>query len=80
MWCLYGIYAFEWLFFFFGFASYKFYLAWYELCRVWSITLLPANALWLFGVSLFVEYMSGFEIMFAALNAFIVVPSLAIIH
>ena len=80
MWGFYGLHALEWLFFFFGFASVKFYLAWFELTRVWSVSILPAMALCLFGTSLFVEYMSGFEIMFAALNAFVVVPAVAIIH
>ena len=70
----------EWLFFFFGFASVKFYLAWFELSRVWSVTMLPLISLGLFAVSVFVEYMSGWEIMFAAIQAFVVVPAYATIH
>ena len=80
MWAFYGFTAFEWLFFFFGFASVKFYLAWFELCRFWSLSILPATALYLFGVSVFVEYMSDFEIMFTSINVFLVAPLLTTMH
>ena len=80
MWGFYGIIGIEWLMFFFGFISIKVYLGWFEVTRVWSISMLPAMALFLFGTSIYVEYMSGLEIMFAALNAFVVVPLVAIIH
>ena len=79
-WSFWGLAAFEWIFFFFGFVSVKFYLAWFEICRVWSFTMLPANAIYLFAVSTYVEYMNGWEIMFAAINAFLVVPAVATIH
>ena len=44
------------------------------------MTFLPVNALWFFGVSLYVEYMNNFEIMLASINAFVIVPAVVIIH
>ena len=51
------------------------YLAFFEFSRFWSLSLVQGAAIYLFGVSVFVEYMSNFEIMFAAINMFVIAPA-----
>ena len=55
-------------------------MASFDTSRMWSISILPAMALFLFGTSIYVEYMSGLEIMFSALNVFVVVPVVVLLR
>ena len=75
MWSAYAIIAVEWLLFWFGWVSVKFYLAYFEFSRFWSLSIIQIASVYLFGVSVFVEYMSNYEIMFTAINMFLIAPA-----